>query len=512
MPDLPQFEANRADRGLQTNNIGMEAFAQEGRRVGAFYHQIGADVGGTVKELGDQWQDHVTFQQISNGMAEDAQNYNQAMQAWGQMLKDPSIDKNDPSLAQKAVEQFKSYQDEMAQHFTTPKAREWYMEHSAQQLDKFQETIIGQQSQFAGLAALQNDDKMVGAYAQAAYTDPTQVSSIFGKVDLAHEALTSSGAVNAETAMRFSEITKEDKVKIADGGARGAIYNSADPVAALNQYMQDPKIQEVVGDKMGEYTRMAEEVQRSRAYDQRAAQEQQTQQEKTQWQMTAAAEVAKGFQPDGSWTPPADYFTTIQKLAQTPGADLAYVDTLMNRGQEALKAHIDNTYTASDPGVYANFTRRLGIAPGTPGALTKPEIVEAGAKHLLSDHDVRTFTEGVDHVANDPGRAQAWGMVNKVTESFKSTFTKSSPLSNVVDFSGDQAYGRFQAATYDLWQAELQGGKSAAQAEQDMTDPKSVNYVGRLVAKIGVPTAAQHQQDIQRWGGGGGGPNPLAMP
>lgn len=514
MPDLPQFTASPQDSRIEPSNLGVEAETQAGRRIGEYSDQVGHILGQDISQTGQAFQQHVTFQQQSHGLATAAEYDNTAHQSADQIFKDPSVDKNDPTIATKLTQQNSAFWQSWVSSFSTPEGEKWATAYAREKMSTFQNYVIGAQSAAQGQAVVENGERAATANAQQASLHPEGTDALVADASSHITAGLSAGVISEDTALKIQPHVDELGRQIAMSGAQGAIFNSSDPVKALQQfYLDNPNSAKLLGDRQPELEHAAQEQSRSLLHDQTAQTEQQRQQQHDQWQSAAAQLVGQGQQSDGSWQPPPGYFSTVQKLSQAPGADLAYVDTLMNRGQEALKARIDDTYTQSDPKVYSNFTQRLGIAPGLPGALTKPEIVAAGARHLLSDHDVRQFTEGVDHVASDPGRAQAWGMVNKVTESFKSSFTKSSPLSGVVDFSGDQAYGRFQQAAYDLFNAELTAKGSPQAAEEDMSNPSSPNYLGRLVAKL-TPTAADHAADIAKWAGhpGGGAPNPLTMP
>jgi hypothetical protein len=287
MPPLPQYDSRAADRGLTPNNVGMEARAQEGSRIGAFGQQERNDVdqlARTAATVDQTWEEHQTFQQISAGMAADATNYNASLQAYAQTLKDPSVDKGDPTLAKTAVDQFKASQAKIAESFTTQKGKDWYLEHSAQQLDRFQQTVIGQTSQYAGLQALQNNEQATRANAATATQDPTQVSGLLDATERGHRGMAATATIDASTGERISEMTNEDGAKIADAGAQGAIYKVAtrlgnqgitDPEAiktqvqaAFTAYMgSDNRLAGLIGEKQPEYDRLIESASKAAASD-----------------------------------------------------------------------------------------------------------------------------------------------------------------------------------------------------------------------------------------------------
>jgi hypothetical protein len=532
MPALPQYEARAADRGLQPNNIGMEARAQEGRRIGAFGQQEAGDIdqlGRVAEGVASQWEEHTTFQQMSAGMANAATNYNASLQSFAQMLKDPSVDKGDPTLARTAVEQFKASQEQIGKGFTTEAGQRWWAEHSAEQLDRFQQTVIGQTSQYAGIQAHQNLMTAAGARAQTVMQDPTQVKGALDDTEHGYLGMAATATIDAATGARIPELVQEDSARVALAGAQGAIYNAANKAAlsgvtdpdairtqvhaALDTYISsDGRLSGLLGEHMEGLSSKADEVARSASYDARAAAEAKTKADRQDFEKAATQLYTAGMRSDGTWAPPQNYSQTLTALANMPGADFARIHDMQEAGQQAVRSSITGEYVQTDPGVKSQFMKAIGVPPDQPGALTEAKIIHAEGLGLLSHTDAAMFREAIGKP--DPGRAQAWGQAERVVESFKSTFTKS-VLGSVVDYSGDQAYGRFQQAAYDLFQAEIRT-KSPAEAEQDMSNPSSPNYIGKLVARL-VPTAQDRQRDLATWAGGSaggnpGGPNPLAMP
>jgi hypothetical protein len=85
MPNITEYRA-RTD-GLQPQEVGAEAFAQAGRRVGSFYAQMGQDLGRTVSSLGQEYQKHVTFQEMQQNGPVLAQSMVNLTKGWNNALK-----------------------------------------------------------------------------------------------------------------------------------------------------------------------------------------------------------------------------------------------------------------------------------------------------------------------------------------------------------------------------------------------------------------------------------------
>src|SRR5215813_6871579 len=106
MPVIKPFEAPAL--ALRPSEIGVEATAAVGRRVGAFSNQLaqeterfgeraGRQFGSAIRDAGQVATDFVTHQQISHGAATFARLSSDPTDEWNAMAK--GADPNDPAVA-----------------------------------------------------------------------------------------------------------------------------------------------------------------------------------------------------------------------------------------------------------------------------------------------------------------------------------------------------------------------------------------------------------------------------
>ena len=268
MPDLPQFDATAADRGLQTNNIGEQATAQEGYRVGRFYHDTGQEIGSDVARLGEQYQAHVTFQQQSAGLATAAANHNQFVQAFDQVLKDPSIDKQDPAIMTRTMAAYDAAQQKWLEGFTTDAGKKWAVEHASSERESFQHYAIGALSHATGLAALDNMDAAREQSSAAAYTDPASAIETAKRYESSASGGLAAANMDFDTAAQIQPHIREGAQQIGYSGMLGAIEKSDDPVAAYHTFMNQDGAAELVGSKAAELSDYAVRQKEAIATDQ----------------------------------------------------------------------------------------------------------------------------------------------------------------------------------------------------------------------------------------------------
>lgn len=516
MPDLPQINgpSGQPPSELRPNPVGVEATAQAGYRIGRFFDQAGADIGRGVTAAGTDFQRHVASQDITRAAPVFAETVAQLDDAWNTATQQPGFDPTDPTVRQKFMQEHVApalmrLQDGMS----TPESRQWLVGQTFQAIEHFNTKTIADMSTLAGSKAVQNLDQTSMTLQGRVYGDFTTLDNSIGTLDATTEAMRDLHGVSSEHMAEIDNYGRTQRGALVYQAYRGAISRAPTPEAVdqiTGQLGGDQlHTQYLDGKQTDELETYAKEQKRAIQYDAREAQADQTRQNKMEFDQRATALVASGYQPDGSWQAPRDYYRSLQALSQMPGADLGQVDAMMNRGEAGLRASIEHTYQQSDPRVYNGDLKRLALPPTDPRALSKTQIEQQVAHGWINDHDARVFRDSVDSAHSDPGEAQAHEQLNKVTDSFKSTFTKSNPLASVVDFAGDQAYGRFQQAVYERYlDLRTNGHLTPAAAEAALTNPSDPNYVGGMVARL-RPTMADSTRDLNLWAGQQGQHNPL---
>lgn len=242
MPNIRGFEAPHG-LGLQPTETGIDATANEAKRVGMFYNQAadaksqtGKLVGSAIQDVGDiavKYEDH---QQISTGAAHGAEVFDGLTQSKDAAIK--AIDPNDPAYGQKvetALQQWRDNTltpalDKFRDGFTTEKSGEW-AEHF---IDSTRSHMFVQSAADISNAAkigITNSVRTVANVASnTALRDP---SSVGAQLDLVEHSIggmvDSSPVTGIAGAAIKSEVLEKTREQIVKAGAVGAIQKSNDP-------------------------------------------------------------------------------------------------------------------------------------------------------------------------------------------------------------------------------------------------------------------------------------------
>jgi hypothetical protein len=422
MPDLPQFTANRAERGLQTNNVGMEAFAQEGRRVGTFYHQIGEETGQNVKDLGEQWEEHVTFQQQGQGIASGAAIYNQNTQALDQVLKDPGTNPGDPGIITRAMQQYDQDNTKWMEGFTTVAGQRWAAEYAARQRDDFQKYAIGQLSHAAGFAALQDNDRGVEQHSAAAFNDYTSAPNEADKYETFTRALTSGPTMKLDDAKDVEGHVADGVKKIYLSGAAGAIYKTSNSLAALKAYEQQPGVEDHIGSDFPRLEDEAEEQDRRRAADADHAQVEATKQLHIQGMSDLESLRSESTRDDGHGgiqdTVPQNAEQRLNILRHKYTDDPAFgqdADALENRWRTATQDAKDGKNPYDDTPTKNYFMSNWG-------KYKKGDVDLAQGKGLLTPYMAEVLRGGSIEATHDPREDAGMANLNQSAGRYRSMF------------------------------------------------------------------------------------------
>lgn len=501
MPNIPVYESKAALEGLRPSNLGVEAFEQEGRRVGQFYHQIGEAVGGGIKDIGEAVEQHQTqsFVLAAGRHLAEMQANHQA--AWNAFVK--SADLSDHTKVQAFRDGMEKDYSDFVAAAPNDKARVWATQQVNSQREGMYRSTAADASAMAGANAAVSHATMLAVMGSNVYNDVTTLGPSIAQMKAVNEAAVANSNVSVERAAQIREQETTDAGTLTFNAIRGAIFRNpaegeklVDGLAEANLYLNPTQ--------RAELHSYAQEQTRAKEHDQAWQDAQVREQQSRDWDKQWTVGMAKGYQPDGSWVAPKGYFQWVTEMAGQPGADAAKVEVAMNRGRQALEDQVNGTLVQDDPSVAGAMFARLAKPPGDPNVLTEAEIETAAYHRQISNKTASQLREGLTRRV-DPAYSENWSQLSRITESFKTSFTKTNPLAGKIDFSGDQAFGKFQQAVFNAWNAELAAGKKPAEAEADLSNPSSPNYVGRLVDRL-RPTDADRDAAIQRWSGGSASP------
>lgn len=486
MPNITQY-TNQDDQ-LHPSEIGAEAYAQAGRRIGSFYHQMGQDVGQATKNAGDVYQDHVTQQELTRQNASLATLQLGLSNSWNQTTADAVQNGNgdNPSVAANfRAQSVEPALQSWAQGFSTKQGQAYAQQRVAEMRQHFYEKTAVDQATMTGHAAVQDSEDMINGYAGTSRIDPASSDYNIGAAKNGIEATIAahSGMWSPEQqSMYRTEMTEKAQQQIAKGHYAGLVEsNPQQALAELNSgkyanYLPEGTDQSIVIAATSQIRLQTEQ--------QKAAAMEQQRQQKAAVQEKLTGGVISMLGNDGSVHVTPQSIAAIRQAALMPGADQADVKGAMEFVSAANTAGIDHKYTPSDPHVYASFASRLGIPAGMPGALTKTELVQATTAAIqgkpgLSPTDMHELSDGIDRVQNDPSAKQAQTILNKYIEDVKPAILKSTLTG--VDATSSIMYAQYQRDAYQQFMQAVAAGGKPQDVAMRLTDPRQP---GSLASQI----------------------------
>lgn len=228
MPQIPEY--NAPSPGITAPESGVEARAMAGRRIGAFYHQEGANLAGAISGAAREAQDYMDFREISHGSLAEAGLLNDLTDKWQSVISDPNFDPNDPT----AVRRFRNdvlepALDDFSKGFITRKGQEWALSRTERIRDHFFETTTAQTATMSGIAAETNVQRHRTLSSNTAQRDPGATDYLINEAPAQVEAMIPPNTPAAVRARIKSEETYKTQEQIAKSALYSGIVNSPDP-------------------------------------------------------------------------------------------------------------------------------------------------------------------------------------------------------------------------------------------------------------------------------------------
>jgi BarA-like signal transduction histidine kinase len=498
MPNIQEYDANAT---IRPDDRGTQAFAMEGRRVGAFYHQEGQALGQGLKEAGDVLGQHQEFQEISHGTAQGATLMNNLHQSLEDTLK--NADPNDPSTMAKWRDtvmepQLQTFQDA----FQTKAGKMWAMQHASALRQNLTEKGMADQSTIAGDAAVANLQTTLNQTGATVYQDPTSANLARGVYDNSVEALIkASPNMTADTAAALRLHAQEGKAQITIAQYKGMIDKN--PAAGLKA-VQDgsPELDQYTDQSQrGELQRYGETSARLGIEAQKAQAAQVRQQNEDAGKAAASQLRANMIGPDGTpfVTPQivAQYKALVGKYGQyIPGETSA----LGNVIEANNKANIDRTYQQTNPKVYDIMMTGIGKPVGTPGALTPEMVDNAYAKGQLSGHDHTFFHEAIERAGKNPDVGETQRVMTEALAALKPQVGKTDAFGNLFAPEAAANFYRLQSDTQNTIDNLRAAGQTEQQIRADLLSPTGAHFIGNpnSVKNYTITTKASAQMAAMR--------------
>lgn len=503
MPNITEFTAGNL--AIRPSETGVEAAAQAGRRIGAFYDQeaqgiqtAGARIGQSIREAGQTAVEYADHQQIEAGAKHGADLTANLIQSWNQTAA--NADPHDPTTAQKwrtdvlekSLDEFVNGSGDSG-FFDTEKSKQWASEYADRLRQHFYETTEGDMGRLAKIAASDTVHSIGNQFSNTALSDPTAVPMMLSQVDHSIESIMSANPnIKGQDVAEFKlGVTEKLKEQIVKAGAQGAIMKAPDPEAAAAVWAK----------RYPQYIDGAEEQQLARAAKTQARsntllakqteiadRQLATQNVDAKRNQIWADNVTMG--PDGRPQIKPDFFKAAVALpAQYPNAPNAIetARTLLDWGESQQKPE----KIESDPATVQSLTDRLFDADHPT---TTIDLMKAQIDHKLSHQDFQNIDALVKELQQAPLRDRVW---KDTTDAVKATLG--------TDATGRQNYAAFMQSFLPDYLRQKRAGTLPPSA-LDLKDQNS------LISKAMAPYRRTQAQMLADKIAGNGGIQTNAMP
>jgi hypothetical protein len=488
---------------LRPQEGGAQAFEMEGRRVGAFYHQIASDVGGGLKQVGNAIEGHQTFQEISQLGATGAQLHNALDTKMQALFTDPAS-ANNPAAAQHFISEvvepaLQQYQD-AAQ---TKGGKMFAMEHANQLRSYFGEKAMATQANVEGADFVSNLQVARNNSAFAAFSDPTSADLVRGTYRAtveaaiaAHPGMTADQIAAARThvneAMAQITISQGQGMAQANPEQAKAAFKAGGPFA---NYLDDQQREAL--------DKFADQVTNAKERDQiRQMEASQLAAKLKSEQKAGAYMTAFGTQDvsDPNFTSKAN-----QAILTDPDLLPPTREALTGLAERLFKQKTENPNAAGkdDPATLHSFLGRIGTAQ----APTDAEILgKVGVANGLSMEGSRFLLEQL-HPKNPESQLDTKLLDAEVDFWRTSTASPSAKMTGMPDAKGKEAFSDAFNYYAPLIRANDAAGISRADTlgPPDQQHPNSI-YFHRKIESFNPDNApgSQHAPPLQKPQGAGG--------
>lgn len=268
MPNIKTYD--QPNLGIQANEVGPDAFAQAGRRIGAAYSDMSEDMrrtgqvaASTIDTAGQAYDEYETHKEISSGAPAFSNALLNMTTQWNSIAK--NTDPNNTAVAGKFREDvLEPTLTKLQDSFSTEKGQNWALEQANAIRDHMQHKIIADQSSMASQAVVQNVTETTNTLANNVRQDPSALDASLGIYTHAvGHIVKSSPSITPEAAARvYDAVTEKGLQAITWSAIQGAIEKN--PAAGL-QMASDPRYAKYIN--ASEADRFAKEVERQNKVD-----------------------------------------------------------------------------------------------------------------------------------------------------------------------------------------------------------------------------------------------------
>lgn len=478
MPNIRTYESDT--RAPTADQAGSEAYEIEGRHIEGAYATAGNSIGGGLKQLGGEIQQHDEMQDTSTNSVQGASAFADLSTKLSQASAAAAAD---PSNAEKHFSDFQQAMEDtiggIGQDSSTTQGKENAERIQNTLREEFTRQTMGAQSLVQGQVVSNNLVQTKNNIAQAVSNNPTLLSSGIAMLQ---------GTL--EDQLKAHNLTPEENTRIRNEYGAPAAKDLG--VAAFHTMAQNNPDAAVGALKSGQFAGMfsgaeidtltgyANAQSRAQTTAQKAAQEQQKQVDKDQFRQTTSALVGSFIQPDGSLAIPPDAPQQIIKASIMPGAEPGEIRSLADMTKTILADQEKGVKAVTDPETFASFGPKM-----LNGTLSAQDVYNARNNGMLSDKDTSYFLSGMKNLEADPARKAAEKQFSDWANAQKPAFTKGSGLLGIADPHGTEKFNQFQQAAHAQFdQAYISKGDW-----QGLLSAKNPSYLGKQ--------ASQYMQNVK---------------
>lgn len=286
--NIPSYDPTMP--GVRVDETGVESAAQAANRINRIYtevgsniertgHQVGAEIGGGIRDLGQAVEDSMYHKELSHGVATDAQILQGLTQQWTTALQ--TADPHDATLGARFMQgPVQEALDKFQKGFTTERGIDWVTRRSQDLLQHFSAVTAHGAGELAGKAAVADVGTLSNSLTNTVYQDPGQLPFLMRSID-AHvgDIVASYPGLQGENLATVREtLPKTLKQNLIKSAAVSAILGSPDEATAqtiATRYASDPRYKDYIdGKELTQFVKIAAADQRARNELQRQAEKQ----------------------------------------------------------------------------------------------------------------------------------------------------------------------------------------------------------------------------------------------
>jgi hypothetical protein len=444
-----QIDAPHANMGGMQDPVAAAQSASVGLKTSAKFLEEGSQRLGVIQEQNET-------SKLSANLAITQANLTNK---WQDTIK--NADPNDPEVAKNFMEnEVGPALDKVGEGLGTTGARDMYARARAGVQASFMVKAHSDQAELAGVAAVQNYVTAKNQLTSATLVDPTSLDT-----NMMLGNLVIDGLKNIPVEKRL-----ELKTGLAKEQANAHIVGIAnnDPAAAQKE-LDSGKFDKFMdsADKTALQSHITALADAKKSAD-RAAQVEQTRQNKEAVNQVGNQITATTVRDDGSLAVPADFFKSVVQMSHMPDADVSQIRAMIDYGRAVIEDQQRGRPAITDPVTYDDLTSRMFLEASDPNHLPLADVYRARADRHLSDKDFSFIHGAVVSLAKDPGKALQMRQFNDIAAGLKGYIDKSSPFLGQVNAVTADKYMQFKRDAKPIFDREIAKGTPLNEIEKQI--------------------------------------------